>query len=69
MKRLYRPPAALIAEFLRLESAAGLLLMVAAVVALVLANSPAAETYRAALAFKVGIGGAGLPLLLWINDG
>ncbi len=69
MKKLLRPPIALIAEFLRLESAAGLLLMVAAVVALVLANSPAAEMYRAALAFKVGIGGAGLSLLHWINDG
>ncbi len=69
MKRLLRPPIALITEFLRLESAAGLLLMAAAVVALALANSPAAEVYRAALTFKIGLGGAGLSLLHWINDG
>ncbi len=58
----------LITEFLRLESAGGLLLMAAAAVALVLANSPAAPAYHAALATEFTIGAARLSVLLWIND-
>lgn len=65
---LLERPVRLITEFLRLESAGGLLLMAAAAVALVLANSPAAPAYQAALAMRVGVGDASLSLLLWIND-
>ena len=60
-------------DFLKQESAAGIILMVAAALAVIVANSPFAETYRAWLDVPVvaGIGGAVIdkPLLLWINDG
>lgn len=60
-------------EFLRLEAAGGLVLMAAAVVAMVVANSPLAGFYAELLSLPVAvtIGGAGIdkPLLLWINDG
>ncbi|MBT8076149.1 MAG: Na+/H+ antiporter NhaA, partial [Gammaproteobacteria bacterium] len=60
-------------DFLRLESAGGVLLVIAAVVALLLANSPLAGLYNQVLnlKFTVTIEGFGVskPLLLWINDG
>jgi NhaA family Na+:H+ antiporter len=59
--------------FIALESASGILLALAAVAALVLANSPLAFLYAAFLDTPVGIRVAGFqiakPLLLWINDG
>ncbi len=62
-------PISLIAEFLRLEAAAGLVLMTAAAAALVLANSSAAPLYHAVLSAEFGLPGASLSVLLWINDG
>lgn len=62
-------PISLIAEFLRLEAAAGLVLMAAAAVALVLANSPVAPLYHAVLSAEIGLPGVSLSVLLWINDG
>ncbi len=63
----------MIAKFLRLESASGLLLMGAAALALVLDNSPLAWLYDRLLAVpmsvQVGALVVGKPLLLWINDG
>ena len=60
-------------EFLRLEAAGGLLLMAAAVLALLVANSPLAGHYTALmdlpLAVRIGSFGIAKPLLLWINDG
>jgi NhaA family Na+:H+ antiporter len=60
-------------EFLRLESAGGLILVSAAVFALVLANSPLADLYNGVLSLKLTITvenfGVSKPLLLWINDG
>ena len=60
-------------DFLRHESAGGVVLMIAAAVALVLANSPLADGYFAALATPVvlTVGGTGIDksALLWINDG
>jgi len=60
-------------EFLRLESAGGLILVFAAVLAMVLANSPFFGLYGSALGVKltvmVGDFGVSKPLLLWINDG
>jgi len=60
-------------EFLKLESAGGVLLAVAAALALVLANTPLAGAYQALLdiAVTVKVGGFGVDkaLLLWINDG
>lgn len=51
-------------EFLRNEAAGGLVLMGAAVLALVVANSPLAPSYFAALKAYIGP----LSLLHWIND-
>jgi NhaA family Na+:H+ antiporter len=60
-------------DFLRLEAASGVLLMVAAAAALVVANSPLAGTYRALLdvpvMLSVGEFALAKPLKLWINDG
>ncbi len=52
-------------EFLTSEAVGGLVLMAAAAAALVIANSPLAGGYVAALDFKLG----GLTVLHWINDG
>ena len=63
----------MISRFLRLESASGLLLIGAAVLALLLDNSPLAWLYDGLLEvpMSVRIGALKLnkPLLLWINDG
>ena len=60
-------------KFFRLESASGILLILAAVVALALANSPLAGYYHEFLALDVQVKIASLdlhkPLFLWINDG
>ena len=60
-------------DFLRLEAAGGLLLMGAAVLALVVANSPLAGIYTSFLELPVEahIGALGIskPMILWINDG
>jgi len=60
-------------DFLRLEAAGGLFLMMAAVLALVVANSPLSVYYKAflnlPLEVRIGSFGIAKPLLLWINDG
>ncbi|MBU1073558.1 Na+/H+ antiporter NhaA [bacterium] len=60
-------------DFLRLEAAGGLLLMMATVSALVVANSPLSVYYKALLDLplevRIGTLGIAKPLLLWINDG
>ena len=60
-------------EFLRLESAGGLILVAAAALALVLANSPLADLYVQFLGLKLTVMvesfGVSKPLLLWVNDG
>jgi NhaA family Na+:H+ antiporter len=65
-------PLSAIREFLKLESASGLLLVAAGVAAMLAANSPFAGWYQALLEVPFGIrlGAFGLdkPLLLWIND-
>jgi len=63
----------LMKDFLKLESASGLLLIVATVIALLMANIPATLTaYDSLLGLHltVTVGGLGVdkPLLLWIND-
>ena len=62
-----------IRRFLQLEAASGLILMAAAVLALVIANSPLDWLYDRLLSARLAltIDGEGLdkPLLLWINDG
>jgi len=60
-------------DFLRLESAGGLILVIAAIFAVVLANSPLADIYTGILNLKLTLTiedfGVSKPLLLWINDG
>ena len=60
-------------EFLRLESAGGILLLATAVLAMVIANSPLAYLYESLLeitvAVQVGALAISKPLLLWVNDG
>jgi len=60
-------------EFMRLESAAGILLMFSAALALVIANSPLSHYYDYLLdtivAVQIGTLVISKPLLLWVNDG
>ncbi len=60
-------------EFLRLESASGLILVSAAVLALLLANSPLEHLYGYVLNMELTVMldgfGVSKPLLLWVNDG
>ena len=62
-----------IKEFIKTESFSGILLMIAAVLALIVANSPLAEFYFQSLEtkFTIGLPNANIskPILLWINDG
>jgi Na+:H+ antiporter, NhaA family len=77
MKRSARalPERALSAlqEFFRLEAAGGLLLVVAAALALLCANTALQPRYDALLQFPIELRAGSLqlakPLLLWINDG
>ena len=63
----------LIQRFFQLEAASGLLLIAAAVLALLISNSPFAHFYSSLLdvpvAVQVGALNIAKPLLLWINDG
>ena len=66
-------PLATIKDFLRLEASAGIILVIAAAVAMIWANSAASDLYVAILgtpvAVQVGALKIAKPLLLWINDG
>lgn len=63
----------LIDEFLHLEAAGGIILIIAALTALVLANTPLSAYYDLLLSTLVAVQVGDLeiakPLLLWINDG
>jgi Na+:H+ antiporter, NhaA family len=63
----------LLREFLRLQTAGGFLLLGAAALALILANTPLAGFYQSfldtAVAVQFGALKIAKPLLLWINDG
>jgi len=67
------PPLDSLKTFLKLESASGILLMIAAAAAMAVANSPAQALYQALfeVPVEVRIGALQIakPLLLWINDG
>jgi NhaA family Na+:H+ antiporter len=62
-----------IQDFLKLEAASGILLMIAASLALIVANSPLDQYYSMLLdvpvEFRVGELEIAKPLLLWVNDG
>ena len=67
------PFTSFIQNFLKLESASGILLMIAAVLAMIIANSPLSYLYESLLDVPVEIRIGALhiakPLILWINDG
>ncbi len=60
-------------DFFRLESSAGIFLVLAAMVAIIVDNSPLAPYYDALLTLPAGVHVGPLdlskPLLLWVNDG
>ena len=60
-------------DFLRLESAGGVLLFIAALLAMLIANSPLESLYddllETTVAVQIGRLAIDKPLLLWINDG
>ncbi|QIG52774.1 Na+/H+ antiporter NhaA [Altererythrobacter sp. BO-6] len=65
--------APMLREFLQKESAGGIVLILAALAALAVANSPLLSAYRAWLDIPIVAGFGGFvidkPLLLWVNDG
>lgn len=65
--------ASFLKRFLKRESAGGILLIFAAILAIVLANTPLADYYALLIETPVEIRVGGLeiakPLLLWVNDG
>ena len=62
-----------IKDFFKLESAGGIVLMLAAIVAVIFSNTPLVKYYNLLLStpVEVSIGDLQIakPLLLWINDG
>ena len=60
-------------DFLKLETASGIILVAAAVAAMIIANSPLSELYASLIdlpvEIRVGTFEIAKPLLLWINDG
>ena len=73
MKNTTTSEESFLASFLKLESAGGVLLIVAAVLAVVCANTPLEAYYNLFLdtpvEVRVGALEVAKPLLLWINDG
>ena len=67
------PLARLLNRFFQHEAAGGVLLLLAAALAMVVANSPLAPAYEHLLDVKVSVlvndKGLSKPLILWINDG
>ncbi|HKF60195.1 MAG TPA: Na+/H+ antiporter NhaA [Dongiaceae bacterium] len=70
---LYERLAGTLRDFAKLESASGLVLLAAAILALIASNSPLSPLYdlflRTPVAIRVGALHLDKPLLLWINDG
>lgn len=65
--------ASAVGDFMRLESAGGILLLLSAIFAMLIANSPLSGLYGslldATVAVQVGALAINKPLLLWVNDG
>jgi len=72
-KRANMSIADAVSDFMQLASAGGILLLLAAIVAMLVANSPLSVLYDSLLdtqvAVQVGALAIDKPLLLWINDG
>jgi NhaA family Na+:H+ antiporter len=66
-------PVKMIQDFLKLEAASGIILMLTAIAAMIIANSPLSPWYDLLLdipvVVAVGTFEIAKPLLLWINDG
>lgn len=62
-----------LADFMKMESAGGTLLLITAIVALLVSNSPLSGVYKSLIETPVSVQVGALaidkPLLLWINDG
>ncbi|ASX26399.1 Na+/H+ antiporter NhaA [Candidatus Williamhamiltonella defendens] len=62
-----------IRQFLRLEASGGIILIIAALIAMGMANSPLRDLYQSFLdipiTFRISILDISKPLLLWVNDG
>ena len=73
VKSAFRKDDSFIEQFLRLESAGGILLIAAAGLAILCVNTPLSSVYKLLLdtpvEFRVGGLEIAKPLLLWINDG
>ena len=71
--KIVQPIASAVREFMQMESSGGILLLLAAILAMLVANSPLAEVYNAFLqlpvAVQIGALAIDKPLLLWVNDG
>ena len=67
------PITSVLRGFMKLESASGILMLTAAIIAMLAANSPLADLYSELLditvAVQVGALSISKPLLLWVNDG
>ena len=67
------PITSVLRRFMKLESASGILMLTAAIIAMLAANSPLADLYSELLditvAVQVGALSISKPLLLWVNDG
>lgn len=75
-KQVFYQPMVALREFMQMEAAAGILLLICAIVAMVLANTPLEHFYNMFLyettaEVRIGHGPLHLekPLILWINDG
>lgn len=66
-------PLSPVMAFIKTESFSGILLLISAVLALIVANSPLADLYAQLFQTKltVGLEGANIskPIILWVNDG
>jgi NhaA family Na+:H+ antiporter len=73
VERYYNRIVSEIRQFIALETAGGIILLTAALLALVFTNTPLAGFYHAFLdlpvAIRIGEFSIAKPLLLWINDG
>ena len=60
-------------DFIKVESAGGVVLLSAAILALIIANTPLSGLYAKLLDVTIGVQVGGLminkPLFLWVNDG
>lgn len=63
----------IIHKFLEMESASGILMIIATILAMIIANTPLKQTYNLLLniplSVSIGTFAIAKPLLLWINDG